>query len=176
MPTALSCAIVIFGASGDLARRKLIPAIYELAKENLLDEKSYVVGYSRSEMSDEQFRKSAREAVQKHARTDFDEAVWKKLEPRFYYTQADYGSKDDHARVGATLGRLDEKFRCTPNRLFYLATPPETFDDIITRLGEQELIHKGQNRDPALWHRIIIEKPFGRDRSLCRIHAGSLFG
>src|SRR5688572_22616189 len=121
MPTAPSCAIVIFGASGDLARRKLIPAIYEMAKENLLGENSYVVGYSRSPMSDEQFRKTAREAVEKHSRSKpIDESLWKKLEPRFYYTQADYGSKDDHARVGATLNRLDEKFGNKCNRLFYL--------------------------------------------------------
>jgi len=164
MPTAPSCAIVIFGASGDLAKRKLIPAIYELAREKLLDEKSYVVGYSRSPMSDEQFRKVAREAIEKHARTKpIDEQVWKSLEPRFYYTQADYGSKEDHARVGSTLGRLDEKFKSSGNRLFYLATPPETFDDIVTRLGERELVEKGQNRDPKTWHRIILEKPFGRD-------------
>ena len=168
MPTATSCAIVIFGASGDLARRKLIPAIYELAKENLLDDKSYVVGFSRSEMSDEQFRKVARESVEKHARTEFDETVWKKLEPRFYYTQADYGSPDDHARVGATLTRFDKKFGCCANRLFYLATPPETFDDIITRLGELDLAEKGKNRDPKVWHRIIIEKPFGHDLKSAR--------
>ncbi|HEV2293134.1 MAG TPA: glucose-6-phosphate dehydrogenase [Tepidisphaeraceae bacterium] len=168
MPTAPSCAIVIFGASGDLAKRKLIPAIYELAKEKLLHESSYVVGYSRSEMSDEQFRRVAREAVEKHARSKpIDEEVWKKLEPRFYYTRADYGSPEDHSRVAATLGRLDKKFgnggETGGSRLFYLATPPETFDEIITRLGERELIEKGQNHDPSIWHRIIIEKPFGRD-------------
>src|SRR5256714_13712762 len=109
MPTAPPCAIVIFGASGDLARRKLVPAIYELAKQNLLDEKSYVVGYSRSAMSDEQFRQTAREAIQKHARSGFDESVWKKLEPRFSYIQADYGSSDDHARCGTMLSRLDQQ-------------------------------------------------------------------
>src|SRR5918993_1787086 len=164
MPTPPSCAIVIFGASGDLEKRKLIPAIYEMAREKLLHESSYVVGYSRSEMSDEQFRKVARESIEKYARSKpIDEELWKKLEPRFYYTKADYGSTDDHARVGSTLGRLDKKFGNPGNRLFYLATPPETFDDIITRLGEQELIHKGKNADPSIWHRVIIEKPFGRD-------------
>jgi glucose-6-phosphate 1-dehydrogenase len=169
MPTAPSCAIVIFGASGDLAKRKLIPAIYELARENLLDDKSYIVGYSRSEMSDEQFRTIAREAIEKHARTKpIDEQVWKKLEPRIFYTRADYGSAEDHARVGGTLGRLDEKFKCGGNRLFYLATPPETFDDIITRLGERRLMEKGKNTDPKLWERIIIEKPFGRDLQTAR--------
>src|SRR5436189_5001092 len=116
MPTAASCAIVIFGASGDLAKRKLIPAIYELAKENLLDEKSYIVGYSRSEMSDEQFRKIAREAVEKFARTKpIDENVWKKLEPRMSYCRGDYGSADDHLRACAKLRQLDEKFRSSGN-------------------------------------------------------------
>jgi hypothetical protein len=93
MPTAPSCAIVIFGASGDLAKRKLIPAIYELAKEKLLDEKSYVMGYSRSPMSDDEFRKTAREAVEKYARSKpVDPQVWKSLESRMFYTPADYGS------------------------------------------------------------------------------------
>ncbi|MEA2711078.1 MAG: glucose-6-phosphate 1-dehydrogenase, partial [Phycisphaerales bacterium] len=169
MPTAPSCAIVIFGASGDLARRKLIPAIYELAREKLLDEKTYIVGYSRSPMSDEQFRKVARESIEKHARTKpFDEQVWKSLEPRFYYTQAEYGSAEDHARVCSTLTRLDKKFDASGNRLFYLATPPETFKPIISRLGERELIEKGQNRDPKIWHRIILEKPFGHDLQSAR--------
>ncbi len=163
MPTAPSCAIVIFGASGDLARRKLIPAIYELAREGLLHENSYVVGYSRSPMSDDQFRKTARESVEKYARGGFDETLWKKLEARFFYTQADYGSEDDHARVGSTLNRIDAKFKSSGNRLFYLATPPEAFDNIVTRLGGRELVERGQNHDPKLWHRIIIEKPFGYD-------------
>ena len=164
MPTAPPCAIVIFGASGDLAKRKLIPAIYEMAREKLLHDSTYVVGYSRSPMTDDQYRKVAREAVQQHARTQpIDEALWKKIEPRIYYTQADYGSAEDQARVGATLGRLDKKFGNKGNRLFYLSTPPETFDDIIARLGERSLIEKGENDDPSVWHRIIIEKPFGHD-------------
>jgi glucose-6-phosphate 1-dehydrogenase len=162
MPTAPPCAIVIFGASGDLAKRKLIPAVYELAKEGLLDDKSYVVGYSRSEMSDEQFRKTARESIEKHARSKpIDDGVWKKLEGRFFYTQADYGSAEDHARVAAKLSELDNRFNTGGNRLFYLATPPETFDDIITHLGEQD-------HDQKVWQRIIIEKPFGFDLASAR--------
>src|SRR3954454_6292668 len=111
MPSAPSCAIVIFGASGDLAKRKLIPAIYELAKENLLDEKTFVMGFSRSPMSDQEFRKVAREAVEKFARTQpIDEALWKKLEPRFFYHQADYGSQAAHDECGDRLNELDQKF------------------------------------------------------------------
>ncbi len=168
MASAPSCAIVIFGASGDLAQRKLIPAVYELLREGLLGEHSYIVGYSRSAMSDEQYRKVCRDAVEKHARSKFDAALWDRLEPRIYYTQAEYGSPDDHSRVGVTLNRLDEKFGNEGNRLFYLATPPEAFDEIITRLGERELVEKDQSRNPGLWHRIIIEKPFGRDLQSAR--------
>ena len=93
------CAIVIFGASGDLANRKLIPVIYELAHEKLLDERSYVLGFSRSEMSDEQFRMECRDGVQKFGRSKpIDEGVWKALEQRIYYARAEYGSAEDHAR------------------------------------------------------------------------------
>ena len=100
MPQPASCGIVIFGASGDLANRKLIPAIYELAREGLLHEKSYVVGFSRSAMTDEEFRTDCREGISKFARSKpIDDAVWKKLEGRLYYAQADYGSAADHARV-----------------------------------------------------------------------------
>jgi glucose-6-phosphate 1-dehydrogenase len=169
MPTAPSCAIVIFGASGDLARRKLIPAIYELAREKLLDDKSYVTGFSRSPMSDEQFRKTAREAVEKHARTKpIDEALWKSLEPRLCYAQADYGSAEDHARVAKQLEKLDGQFKTGGNRLFYLATPPETFEPIIKCLGNRER-HENLSAGPGEpWHRIILEKPFGHDLPTAR--------
>ena len=169
MPTAPPCAVVIFGASGDLAKRKLIPAVYEMAREQLLNDKSYVVGYSRSPMTDEQFRDEALEAVRKYARTKpVDEALLKGLVERFYYTQADYGSAEDQARVGATLNRLDKKFGNPGNRLFYLSTPPSAFEPIIERLGERRLAEKGENDDPAVWHRIIIEKPFGHDLESAR--------
>src|SRR5436853_325280 len=132
------CASVIFGASGDLANRKLIPAIYELAHENLLDERSYVLGFSRSEMSDEEFRKECREGIEKFARSKpMDEGVWKSLESRIHYAKADYGSGEDYERVAEQLKKLDQKHRCGGNRLYYLATPPNQFEPIIERLGEQ---------------------------------------
>jgi glucose-6-phosphate 1-dehydrogenase len=169
MPTPPSCAIVIFGASGDLAKRKLIPAIYDMAREKLLNEKSYIVGYSRSPMSDEQFRTEWRQAIEQFARSKpIDQAIWKSLEPRIYYTQADYGSPEDHARVGATLSRLDAKFGNTSgNRLFYLATPPQAFEPIIQRLGERKLMAK-EPPSAENWQRIIIEKPFGHDLKTAR--------
>src|SRR5213592_1054401 len=99
--TAPSCAIVIFGASGDLAQRKLIPALYELARERLLNEHSYLVGFARSPMTDEQYRKESYEAVSKFARTKpVDEAVLKNLVARLHYFQGDdYGSSEAHQKL-----------------------------------------------------------------------------
>ncbi len=162
MPAAPPCAIVIFGASGDLAKRKLIPALYDLAKEKLLNPKSFILGYSRSKISDQEFRKSAREAVEKYARIKaFDPEVWKQLESRLFYEAADYGCKEDHARVAKRLKELDgQSGNELHSRLFYLATPPEAFEEIITCLaGEAEY----RSEKPDHWARLIIEKPFGRD-------------
>src|SRR5665213_228396 len=152
--TAASCAIVIFGASGDLAKRKLIPALYELARQKLLDEKSYVIGFSRSAMTDEQFRAEAREAVKKFARTKpIDEGVMKKLEARLFYTAADYGSEKGHQDCFDRMAKLDAQFGTAPNRLFYISTPPAAFEPIITCLGKQNN-NAGNGKS---FRRIIIE-------------------
>jgi glucose-6-phosphate 1-dehydrogenase len=149
---------VIFGASGDLAKRKLIPAIYELARQKMLSDKFVLVGYSRSEMSDEQYRQECREAVQKFARTKpVDEAIWKRIENATFYIRGDYGAEADHAKLHDALAKYDQKFGTAGNRLFYLSTPPNTFAPIIEALG------KHKNTDGKSWERIIIEKPFGRD-------------
>jgi glucose-6-phosphate 1-dehydrogenase len=160
MPASTPCGIVIFGASGDLAKRKLIPALYELALQNLLDEKSYVIGFSRSEMSDDQFRAEAKEAISKYARSKpLDENVWKKLQPRLFYLASDYGSDEGHAKCADRMNQLDKQFGTTPNRLFYISTPPATFAPIITCLGKRQ----AAKANGSGWQRIIIEKPFGRD-------------
>ena len=88
MPQSPPCAIIIFGASGDLASRKLIPGVYEMAREGLLNDRSYILGYARSPMSDEEYRQECAESVRKFARTKpVDESLWKKLESRIYYAQ-----------------------------------------------------------------------------------------
>jgi len=153
---------VIFGASGDLAKRKLIPAIYELARQKMLSDKFALVGYSRSPMSDDAYRQECREAVQKFARTKpVDMAVWKQTENTITYVRGDYGDEKDHARLDETLRSIDQEFGTAGNRLFYLSTPPNTFAPIIESLGKA--------RDKASgWERIIIEKPFGRDLATAR--------
>lgn len=160
MPAASPCVLVIFGASGDLAMRKLIPAVFDLARENLLPDDFALVGYARSERTDEAYREECREAVKKHARGDGEaRAVWESLAPRISYVRGDYGSADDHRRLADRLAKLDQQHNTGGNRLFYLSTPPNTFDDIIECLGQ---VHRAQEGGKA-WQRIVIEKPFGYD-------------
>jgi glucose-6-phosphate 1-dehydrogenase len=163
MPTAAGCAIVIFGASGDLAKRKLIPALYELAREKLLPEQFALVGFSRTHMSDEEYRAECREAVEKFARTKpFDPKIWERIQKAIYYIAAeDYGDNDAHVKLATKLRELDTDHKTAGNRLFYLSTPPNTFEPIINCLGFNTQLYFGA--DGKGYQRIIIEKPFGRD-------------
>ena len=169
MAAAAQCAVVIFGASGDLSQLKLVPAIYELLREGLLADKFVLVGYARSStkkdgtpLNDENYRKDCYEAIKKNARhKPLDEAVWKKMEHNIFYVSGGVRQRRRPRQLAATLPRLDKTHDTGGNRLFYISTPPDAFDGIISRLGERQ---KMQGPDkPAGWQRLIIEKPFGRD-------------
>lgn len=169
MPQPLSspCAVVIFGASGDLAKLKLIPALYELAREKLLSESFALVGYARTEMSHDAFRQTCREAITKNARTKkagIDDTVVNWLLSRTYYCAGGYGDGPSFARLKSHLGEYDAAHGCAGSRLFYISTPPAAFEPILKGLGEGQLVHKGAaGADGQPWQRVIIEKPFGRD-------------
>src|SRR4051794_4640501 len=169
MPSAPPCALVLYGASGDLAKRKIIPALYELAREKLLSPNFALIGYARSEMSDDDFRKEARDAIEKFSRVKpIDEETWKRFAPAIYYHRADdYGSSEAHEKPAARLEQIDSKHGTPGNRMFSRSTPPETFEPIITCLGERGLARRGQI-DNKTWQRIIIEKPFGHDLATAR--------
>lgn len=170
MPSARPSVLVIFGASGDLAKRKLLPAIYELAREKLLPEKFALVGYARSEMSDDAFRAEFKQAVEKFARSSkqsVDQTLLQRILSAAYYHQGDYGSAEAHAALATKLDEIDQRHGTEGNRLFYLSTPPETFEPIIENLGRHTTGGRRAS-DPADakkdgWKRIIIEKPFGID-------------
>jgi glucose-6-phosphate 1-dehydrogenase len=169
MPSASPCILVIFGASGDLAKRKLIPAIYELAREKLLPEKFALVGYSRSPMSDDAYRKECRDAVKQFARSkSVDGALWDRIERNTTYVQGEYGLADDFARLWTHLAKIDQSAGTLGNRLFYLSTPPNTFEPIITRLGELQKDSRPADPKSGPWRRVVIEKPFGRDLTSAR--------
>ena len=160
MPTAAPCVLVIFGASGDLAKRKLIPAVYDLAREGLLPERFALVGYARSDENDESFRKECYEKAKAHARGDFDETIWKRLAEQISYIQGDYGDAEDHRGLAEYLEEIDAQHGTEGNRLFYLSTPPNTFEPIIDCLG---VIQRPGPASGRPFHRIVIEKPFGYD-------------
>lgn len=162
MAQADACILVIFGASGDLAKRKLIPAVYEMLHEGLLSEKFALVGYGRSEMSDEAYRTECVDSIRKFSRSKpVDEALLSRLAARCYYQAGDYGGREDHHKLATRLATLDREIGGHGNRLFYLSTPPGQFSPIITCIGEVHRVLLPRGADH--WQRIIIEKPFGYD-------------
>jgi glucose-6-phosphate 1-dehydrogenase len=168
MPQPAQCAVVIFGASGDLSQLKLVPAIYELVREGLLSEKFALIGYARSStkkdgspLNDQVYRNDCYEAIKKNARhKPIDEALWKRIQDHIYYVSGAYDGAEDHAKLAAALAKADQAHQTGGNRLFYISTPPDAFEGIIQRLGERL---KGPDANTPGWKRLIIEKPFGRD-------------
>lgn len=155
------CVMVIFGASGDLTRRKLLPALYSLAAEGLLPPKFSLVGYARRPLGDEVFRGQIREGCEKFARRrPLDNSLWRTFEEGIFYQDGGYDDPEDFRRLGRRLAELDEKRGVRGNRIFYLSTPPSSFPTILRNLGEAGLIHRGGS---SPFTRVIIEKPFGHD-------------
>ena len=160
-------AIVIFGASGDLAHRKLLPALYHLFLEGLLPASFAIVGYARSELSDEEFRERALGSVNEFGRCAADREPWEEFSRRLSYVSGEFTSEGDMAHLREHLERIDRELGTEGRRFFYCATPPQAFPDVVSRLGEE-----GMHRDAKL----VIEKPFGTDlesaRELNRIAHG----
>ena len=131
--------LVIFGATGDLAHRKLLPAIYNLAHEGALPESFNLIGVSRSEMSDDEYRKVAREAIQEHSRRKPDEQVLSKLLEHVRYVSGTFDVDPVFERLKDELGKFDEEAGIAFNRIFYLATAPHFFALIVKKLGDHGL-------------------------------------
>ena len=151
--------VIIYGASGDLTRRKLVPALHSLTCEGLIPPEIRVVGVARSDFSDEAFRKRLFEGVEAYAR--FHPGIcerWPLFEERVSYLQGDYNDIGTCRRLKERLAEIDAEAGTRANRLFYLATPPSLYPVIVEQLGRSELDHSDG------WTRIIIEKPFGHDR------------
>ena len=121
--------LIIFGASGDLSQRKLLPALYNLALEDRLPERFSVIGYARSEMTHEGFREKMRESVREFSRTGLkDEVVWNQFAANLYYVRGGYEDPDGYRALKDLMDGFDHGSRVLPVRLFYLATPPEGSD------------------------------------------------
>jgi glucose-6-phosphate 1-dehydrogenase len=173
LPTGLSqskkphaCVVTIFGASGDLTKRKLIPALYNLAVEGRLPERFAVVGYARSHMSHEEFRAKMREAVQEFSRTGLKDDVWQKFAATLYYVSGEYQAPEGYQKLKDFIEGFDRDSRVLPARVFYLAMPPELYATVIERISAVGLAPKETDGEPRT--RVIIEKPFGTDLQSAR--------
>jgi glucose-6-phosphate 1-dehydrogenase len=153
------CVMVLFGASGDLAKRLLVPALYNLACDGLLPERFALVGVALDDLTTGQFReKLSRDVRQFSTRRDFDDRVWRDLERRLHYMAGHFDDAATFARLGQLVARVDAEEAIGGNVLYYLAVPPSLFGPISGQLART-----GQTAGDRGWRRVIVEKPFGRD-------------
>jgi glucose-6-phosphate 1-dehydrogenase len=155
------CALVIFGASGDLTHKKLMPALYALMVRRLLPPRFTIVGVARTEADDDAFRKDMKEAVREHARDDFRDDVWEELAANMRYVATDFADDGGEDKLEQLVDELDKANDLGGNRVYYLAVPPVAFSTIVDALGKRRSGAKG-------WTRLIVEKPFGHDLASAR--------
>jgi len=158
------CCLIIFGATGDLTHRKLIPSLFSLETQGLLPEEFRIVGFARREFSDESFRDELGQSMQKFAPDQWkqSETAWARFAERIVFQRAEYDTPEGYVRLKERLKKLDETDGTGGNHLFYLSTPPSTYSPIIQQLGQAGLARRDGDRD-APFTRIIVEKPFGSD-------------
>ncbi|HET7558931.1 MAG TPA: glucose-6-phosphate dehydrogenase [Limnochordia bacterium] len=161
------CTIVIFGASGDLTRRKLVPSLYRLERHKLLPDGVAIVGFARREKSDEQFRAEMREGIlESQEAGPFEPEVWASLANRLFYQRGDFDQLHDFAGLKTRLEQIERAGETGRNRIFYLSTAPDYYEPITRALTETGIAARGRVDKP--WHRIVVEKPIGRDLQSAR--------
>jgi glucose-6-phosphate 1-dehydrogenase len=158
------CAIVIFGATGDLTKRKLLPSLYNLRANHLLPHEFAMVGVARKECDDDGFRELMTRDIGEFATGPVDPALWGDFRSRLHCVSGDTSDPATYRRLAERLAELDREHHTAGNALFYLATPPDAFGPVAKRLGEAGLLREGDGR----WRRLVIEKPFGHDLESAR--------
>ncbi len=162
--TVEPCIVVIFGATGDLTQRKLLPALYSLAADQPpLPNNLIIVGVARRPWTTEQFRKYAEDGVKEHARQPYSAALWETFAQRVSYEQVEFGDTEAFERLGARLNAIDAEHGTAGNRIFYLATAPEYYSVIAANLGKANMVERTVS-GPS-YCRLVVEKPFGRDQA-----------
>jgi glucose-6-phosphate 1-dehydrogenase len=162
--TSPPCVLAIFGAAGDLTKRKLVPSLYHLKKSNLLPDDFAVVGVARAEMNDEEFSKRLGDDLREFASGEVDQDIWRWLEERLYYLSGDFDDDQTYVRLKERLSKIDAERNTQGNYFFYLATAPDYFAPVVEKLGAVGLAAEDDNH----WRRFVIEKPFGRDLDSAR--------
>jgi glucose-6-phosphate 1-dehydrogenase len=157
-------ALIIFGVTGDLARKKLMPAVYDLANRGLLPPGFALVGFARRDWVDQDFAQVVHDAVKLYARTPFDEDVWKQLAEGIRFVQGEFDDDRAFAELKATLEELDHTRGTMGNHAFYLSIPPKSFPQVTEQLRRSGLAEQVGGQ----WRRVVIEKPFGSDLKTAR--------
>src|SRR6202158_5114138 len=158
-PVGAPCVMVIFGASGDLTKRKLIPALCNLAHDGLLSKQFAIVGFAANDYNTDTFRKMLTEEIPKFSSTPIDQKLWNWFTERIYYLKADFEDTQGYQRLQEQIEQADKQHNTLGNRFFYLAVAPRFFSPITKKLGECGLTKEENSR----WARVIVEKPFGHD-------------
>ncbi|HEY7859570.1 MAG TPA: glucose-6-phosphate dehydrogenase [Candidatus Nanopelagicales bacterium] len=158
------CGLVLFGVTGDLARKKLMPAVYDLANRGLLPPGFALVGFARRDWADQDFALVVHDAVKQHARTEFREDVWRELSEGLRFVSGDFGDAEAFDRLTHTVADLDRVRGTGGNHAFYLSVPPSSFGPVV-----QQLKRSGLSVSPkGAWRRVVVEKPFGHDLASAR--------
>ena len=158
------CGMVLFGVTGDLSRKKIVPAIYDLANRGLLPPGFSLVGFARRDWADQDFAQIVHDAVKAHARTEFREEVWKQLSEGFRFVPGNFDDDDAFDNLRRTVEELDRVRGTDGNYAFYLAIPPGFFGTVVDQLEEHGLAQP----PPGSWRRVVVEKPFGHDLESAR--------
>src|SRR6266436_6337443 len=158
------CSVVIFGATGDLTHRKLVPALYNLAADGELPPAVTVVGFARREKSDDEFRREMEESTRKFSRQSVRDEIWKTFAQSIFYHQSDFGDESGYKTLATKLDKIDKERGTRGNRLFYFAVAPDQFEPILKHLKTAGL---NQTREGSC-ARVIVEKPFGTDLDSAR--------
>jgi len=158
--------VVIFGASGDLTARKLVPAIFNLGVDNLLPGDFHLIGYSRSEIADDEFRKQMDEAIEEYSRRPLNKEIWERVRQHTVYHAGGYDDADSFKKLAKKIDRIEQDLGRDVQRVFYISTPPSVFEPIIENLGSSGMAKAHAGTKVA--SKVIIEKPFGKDLESAR--------
>ncbi|WP_165227261.1 glucose-6-phosphate dehydrogenase [Aquisphaera insulae] len=159
------CAVVLFGATGDLAHRKLVPALYNLARGGNLPNECAIVGFARRDWTDDDLRAEYQKVLEEEGGPDFQE-IWPQFATRIVFSPGTFDDAEAYRKLKEKLEELDRTHGTRGNRIFYLAVSPEFFETIVNHLGEAGLIYERHQASP--WSRVVIEKPFGHDLESAR--------
>ena len=153
------CTVVIFGAAGDLTKRKLVPALYNLKTHGLLPKEFAIVGVARREKTHEEFREEQTQSLREFATTRVDAEPWAALREAMYFQAGELSDPAVYTQLADLLEQVAKRHGTGGSALFYLAIPPSLFGEVVRRLGEAGLVRQ----DGSAWSRVIVEKPFGHD-------------